>query len=207
MVGVELEQALLARTRARAEQLLHPGPRAGVALCRARGERLPFPDGAFDRVIAAEVIEHVPAPGALLRELVRVLRPGGLLALSFPRAWPERICWWLAPDYAAEPGGHVRIVSPDRLEREARDLGLELRHRHGAHALHTPYWWLQCLLWRTRGRSRLVRVYRRWLEHMLLGQSPALAALERRIDPWLGKSMVLYFERKPDGARPGDAGA
>jgi ubiquinone/menaquinone biosynthesis C-methylase UbiE len=46
--------------------------------------RLSFPDDSFDRVIAAHVLEHLPAPNLALREWVRVLRPGGVLTLVLP---------------------------------------------------------------------------------------------------------------------------
>ena len=46
---------------------------------------LPFPDGAFDRVIAAEVLEHIPPDRAAMAELARVLRPGGTIAVTVPR--------------------------------------------------------------------------------------------------------------------------
>ena len=72
---------------------------------------MPFPDGAFDRVIAAEVLEHIPADQAAMAEIARVLRPGGLLAVTVPAWLPERICWRLSDDYHNVPGGHVRIFT------------------------------------------------------------------------------------------------
>ncbi len=61
------------------------GLRARVNLLVASGERLPFADGSFDRVICTEVFEHVPDDRPLLAEFVRVLRPGGTDRRQRPR--------------------------------------------------------------------------------------------------------------------------
>jgi SAM-dependent methyltransferase len=52
------------------------------------GTRLALRDGRFDLVFCTQVIEHVPAPAALVAEAHRVLRPGGFLVLTGPFWWP-----------------------------------------------------------------------------------------------------------------------
>ncbi len=57
---------------------------------------LPFADAEFDRVVAAEVLEHIPDDTTAIAELARVLRPGGTIAVTVPRWLPERVCWALS---------------------------------------------------------------------------------------------------------------
>jgi SAM-dependent methyltransferase len=53
------------------------------------GTTLPFESASFDSVLCNQVLEHVPSPEAFLAELIRVLRPDGILVLSVPFIWPE----------------------------------------------------------------------------------------------------------------------
>ncbi|HXV92721.1 MAG TPA: class I SAM-dependent methyltransferase, partial [Pseudonocardia sp.] len=99
-----------------------PGGRAGTV--RADLRRLPFPDGSVDRVIAAEVLEHISDDRAAIAEIARVLRPGGLAAVTVPRWLPERICWALSDAYHANDGGHVRIYRAGALAGLLRAAGL-----------------------------------------------------------------------------------
>jgi SAM-dependent methyltransferase len=52
------------------------------------GRVLPFPDASFDAVLCTEVIEHIPDPAETIREMHRVLKPGGLLLVTLP--WSAR---------------------------------------------------------------------------------------------------------------------
>jgi 2-polyprenyl-6-hydroxyphenyl methylase/3-demethylubiquinone-9 3-methyltransferase len=56
----------------------------GAAIAAADVLHLPFPDAAFDKVILSEVLEHVPADLESLLEVRRVVRPGGLIAITVP---------------------------------------------------------------------------------------------------------------------------
>src|SRR6188768_1433416 len=76
---------------------------------------LPFGNGEFDRIVAAEVLEHIHADVDAIKELVRVLRPGGTLAISVPRWLPEVINWKLSDDYHNAEGGHIRIYTDHEL--------------------------------------------------------------------------------------------
>lgn len=57
-----------------------------LVVCAA-GERLPYPDNAFDVILSNEVIEHVQDDRAAVAEMVRALRPGGRLILFCPNRW------------------------------------------------------------------------------------------------------------------------
>ena len=156
--------------------------------------QLPFADRSFDRVVAAEVLEHMTDDGAALGELARVLRPGGTLAVTVPRWFPEQVCWALADEYHAPavPDGHVRIYRRRELARRLRAAGVRTTGSHHAHALHTPYWWLKCALGLDRPDRWPVRTYHRFLVWDITHRPRVTRALDRALNPVLGKSLVLY---------------
>lgn len=90
----------------------------GAPVARASVLELPFPDGAFDAVVALEVFEHIEEDRAAVLECVRVLRPSGLLVFSVP-AGPELYCRIDRED------GHYRRYSAGDLRRRLLS-GLEL---------------------------------------------------------------------------------
>lgn len=162
---------------------------------------LGFADDSFDRIIASEVFEHVPDDTAAFAELTRVLRPGGVMAVTVPAWLPEQICWALSDEYHAPfvEGGHVRIYDEATLRERMRAAGLEPGGSHRVHALHSPYWWLRCAVGPTNDDNPLVRAYHQLLVWDLSG-TPIVSQLTRTtetlLDPVLGKSLVVYA-RKP----------
>ena len=162
---------------------------------------LPFHDASFDRVIAAEVFEHLPVDRPAISECARVLRPGGVLALSVPRWYPELICWALSDESHAFEGGHVRIYRRVTLAQRLIDAGLTPREHHHAHALHSPYWWLRCAVGAVGENgiddenSFFVRNYRRFLEWHIMRKPPVTQVVERTLNPVLGKSLVIYADK------------
>ena len=193
---------LLAAMRAQDEA---PATALGTAVT-ADGLSLPFAEGSFDRVVASEVLEHVADDGAVIAELTRVLRPGGTLAVTVPRWFPEQVCWALADDYHAPavPDGHVRIYRAGQLAGRLTRSGLAMTGSHHAHALHTPYWWLRCLVGVDREEALPVRLYHRFLVWDITRRPRPVRLLERALNPVVGKSLVLYL-RKP--AVPQEVGA
>ena len=91
---------------------------------------MPYDDGSFDVVVASEILEHVPQDDQAIAELVRILAPGGILAITVPRWLPERVCWALSDEYHANEGGHIRIFKADALQAKVEARGLQLTHRH-----------------------------------------------------------------------------
>jgi 2-polyprenyl-6-hydroxyphenyl methylase/3-demethylubiquinone-9 3-methyltransferase len=108
-----------------------PAPPGRFHPVRGQLERLPFADGAFDAVVAADVLEHVPDLPAAVGEIARVLAPGGSLAFDTI----NRTVWaWFTVLWGAERvlrlvprGTHDwrLLIRPDELDRLLRGAGLE----------------------------------------------------------------------------------
>lgn len=165
------------------------------ALCSADITALPFSDARFDHVICAEVMEHIPEDQHAAAELVRVLKPGGSLAVSVPRYLPEKICWWLSDQYANTEGGHVRIYRKHQISERFEKLGLTKRGGHYAHSLHAPYWWLKCLFGPDNDGAAAVSAYHRFLTWDIMKKPKLTRLMDRLFNPVIGKSLVLYFRK------------
>jgi SAM-dependent methyltransferase len=83
--GIDPDQTMLTAARARAS-----ATSVAASLVQGRVEQLPFADGAFDVVAAVTVLCFVPDAAAALREIGRVLRPGGRFVVGELGRWS---CW------------------------------------------------------------------------------------------------------------------
>jgi SAM-dependent methyltransferase len=167
-------------------------PEAGSAAVSGDATRLPFADGSFDRVIAAEVFEHILDDQRAMDEVARVLRPGGVLAVTVPAWLPERICWGLSREYHEVPGGHVRIYTRLELEAKLRRAGFAIGGHHHAHGLHSPYWWVKCLVGVGNDDHPAAKAYHRMLVWDIMKQPAATRLAEQALNPLIGKSVVVY---------------
>ena len=169
---------------------------AGARFEVVRGDltALPVPDASVDRVMASEVLEHIPDDAAAYAEIARVLKPGGRMVVTVPRYGPERICWALSDSYHANEGGHIRIYTRSVLRGRLAAAGLTPGDSHHAHALHAPFWWLKCAIGVERD-SAAVRAYHRLLVWDLTHRPWVTRTAERLLDPVLGKSLVVYADK------------
>ena len=86
LVGLELEWPIIQKAQANVGHL----PR--LMLNNANMYALPYPDNTFDAVVLSEILEHIDDDVAGLREVLRVLKPGGVVAITVPNAnYPF---WW-----------------------------------------------------------------------------------------------------------------
>ena len=162
---------------------------------------LPFADGEFDRVVAAEVLEHIPADIQAIDELVRVLRPGGTIAVTVPRWLPEVICWKLSDDYHNTPGGHIRIYTDTGAGHQGRRTPAWCYDgKDYAHGLHSPYWWIKCAVGVDNDDHPLAKAYHRLLVWDIMKTAADAPAGRAGARPADRQEPGLYF-RKPDATR------
>ncbi len=166
---------------------------ANVSAVEGDGECLPFADGLFDCVICTETLEHVPDDGAVLGELLRVLRQGGTLVISVPDEHSERLLWKLSPRYRTTPGGHVRIYRRSDIARLLRDYGAEPFATEYRHSLESVRWLVHSVVDREWGRPGPITRGIRWLldtpSHRNWRSLAWSDAIGNRLLP---KSIVLY---------------
>ncbi len=162
---------------------------------RGNAYTLPFPDDTFDRIVAAEVLEHLPEDTLAMAELARVLKPGGMIAVSVPRWLPEKVCWALSDEYHEVEGGHVRIYKGSQLSERLTGSGLVPLGEHHAHSLHAPYWWLKCAVGVDNSNNRIVDAYHRVLVWDMMKAPRLTRVTERVLNPLIGKSLVVYLKK------------
>lgn len=202
-VGIDLSLGDLETTRERFQEFVEPeNTSKSLVISVASAESLPFADESFDKIICSEVLEHIHSYQQVIVEINRVLKTGGIAAISVPRFFPEWICWRLSDAYHEVEGGHVRIFRANELRNDMESTGFICFGKHHAHSLHVPYWWLKCLFWREPGEpnASIVDRYHQFLTWDLMQQPFITRFLDKLLNPIMGKSVVMYFVKSADGA-------
>jgi 2-polyprenyl-3-methyl-5-hydroxy-6-metoxy-1,4-benzoquinol methylase len=101
--------------------------RSGSQVHTGTLDTAPFEAGWFDVVTLWDVIEHVQSPSAYVKQIARLLRPGGMFALTTPNAGglTFRLIgrdWWVVG-----PNDHIYYFTPDTLKRLLTGSGFALR--------------------------------------------------------------------------------
>jgi SAM-dependent methyltransferase len=151
----------------------------------AAAEALPFRDDSFDLVYCLSTLEHVTAPGAAVREMMRVLHPDGALMLYAPNSWAPyenhyKVFW---PPFALCPRLLLRVYLRlrrrpsgfvDTLNRLSLRLCRRLLRRAGAVSIE-PFGLASLEGLGTSRGARLLRIY-----YKTLGIRPAIQLIARK---------------------------
>jgi len=157
--------------------------------------RLPFKDESFDKIICSEVLEHVADDDRGISELVRVLKPGGSLAVTVPTYLTEAVYWALDEDYYNHPGGHVRKYKAQELISSLRRHNLAVYAIRYEHAFHTIYWLLRCIFGLKNEKARVPALYHKFLVLQIVTRSKFAQRMERIFNFVFPKSIVIYTRK------------
>lgn len=144
VTGVEPEGEGFAETLDVSSQLLKANGLTTDKIKAAKGEAIPFPDASFDIVYSANVLEHTDDPVRVLRECLRVLRPGGLIHFEIPNFlsffeghyyilmppiwWHGLLPFWVKYVFGRDPAFARTLrteLNPVWLRRTIQELGRE----------------------------------------------------------------------------------
>lgn len=133
LIGLELDWPVIQKAKANIGHL------PGIMLNNANIYTLPYPDNTFDAVILSEILEHIDRDVEGLREIYRVLKPGGVVAITVPNAnYPF---WWDPINKSLETlfhthigkgplaglwANHVRLYTADQLRESVLAAGFKV---------------------------------------------------------------------------------
>jgi ubiquinone/menaquinone biosynthesis C-methylase UbiE len=167
--------------------------RGKFLLLRGDALRFPFPDGTFDKIICAEVIEHVDDDRKGVAALARILTESGKIAITVPTRMTEHVYDWLSKEYFRTPGGHVRKVIPRILAGYMEENHLRVYAVGFAHSFHFPYWMLRCIFGLHQENARIPALYKKVLHYSLF--SKPLRRMEKFCNYFFPKSIILYAQK------------
>jgi SAM-dependent methyltransferase len=177
----------------------------------ADAARLPFPDDSFDKIVLSEVLEHLPDDRAALLEVRRVLKPGGVVAITVPnRDYPmlwDPVNWLrerlgLAPIRRGLFGGiwteHLRLYRRDEIVARVREARFAVEDVRGLVRYCFPF-----------SHNLVYGLGKPLVERGLLARADRFRYAENRGSPWdplnLGRWVFNAIDRL-NGPASGTAG-
>jgi len=131
VIAIDLAESMLARG---VENVARAGLSASISLSKCDAKSLPHESGSFSAVISNSIVHHIPDPQPVLAEMLRVLRPGGLLFVrDLIRPEDDRAVCALVEQYAGSANEHQRALfdaslraafTVDEVKEMAQSLGI-----------------------------------------------------------------------------------
>lgn len=195
VIATDIDPRVIAGVEAKFARLRTPW-RAVVS----DSDPLPLADGAATRVIAMEVLEHVPDPDRFVAELVRIGRPGTRYLISVPDERAEAVQKQIAPPAYWLPPNHLRVFAAGELEALLGRHGLVVE-RQLAKSFYWAIWWI--LFWAAdqelgEPEGPLLQAWTRTWDELL--KIPRADHVRQALDECMPKSRVFIAQKSAPGA-------
>lgn len=198
--ALDIEEENLKKTRYTFYLIDEQEKRSGKWLAiRGDATNLPFKDASFDKVVCSEVLEHLHDDRQGIKELVRVLKANGMLAISVPTYLTESVYWRISKDYCNSAGGHVRKYRARGLLWLLRQNNLHIYAVRHKHALHSIYWLLRCLFGIKNEKALIPSLYYKFLVWDLKTKSKLIRLFDDMLNHVFPKSIVVYAQKGGNG--------
>ena len=157
---------------------------------------LPLSDASVSKIIAMEIMEHVDDADALMKELVRVGKPGAQYLITVPDPVAETLQKKLArPNYFEKPH-HIRVIGREEFERHVVNAGLVVEQRKYI-GFHWSMWWIFFWACQQEPFPPWHPLLESWTQTWkLLLETPDGPKVKRVLDDFMPKSQVI-IARKP----------
>ena len=94
-IGLDMDDASLLKAE-EGYEYFESISNVGAEFLKGSAYCLPFPDDSIDLIVCSEVLEHLHQYNNAIKEIHRILKPGGKFYASVPATWPEKVCWALS---------------------------------------------------------------------------------------------------------------
>ena len=177
-------------------KILKDSPARSVTALVSDACSLPMKDASVSKVIAMEIMEHVDDTGVLLKELIRVGKPGAQYLITVPDPVAETVQKDFLPPGSFEKPNHVRVIGRQEFEQLVTDAGLVVE-QHKYYGFYWSIWWL--FFWACKQDfcppwHPLLESWTQTWKHLLETEQGPM--IKRVLDNFMPKSQAI-IARKP----------